>query len=156
MIPDAEGAGYEAAKQLDAMMSGTKIPATGTLLPPLGIATRRSTDTLAVGDPEVAKAARYILTYACNGIQVADVVRQTKLTRRVLETRFKAQTGKTPHELIVASRLAQAERLLRETNLTLDRIADRCGLEYPEYLSVLFRKHRNTTPGEYRRQHRQT
>ena len=154
VIPDAEGAGYTAAGQLDAMMTGERIEPTGTLLPPLGVATRRSTDTLAVDDRHVAKAARYILMHACDGIQVADVVKQTNLTRRVLENRFKSSLGKTPHELITATRLAEAERLLRETSLTLDRIARRCGLEYAEYLSVLFRKHRKMTPGDYRRQHR--
>ena len=155
IIPDSEGAGYAAAEQLDAIMSGKKIQRLKTLLPPLGIATRQSTDTLAVDDQNVSKAAHYILAHACDGIQVGDVVEQTKLTRRTLETRFKKVLNKTPHELITITRLSKAERLLRETALTLDQIAGRCGLEYPEYLSVLFRKHRNMTPGEYRQQHRQ-
>ena len=155
VIPDSEGAGYAAAEQLDAIMSGKKIQRLKTLLPPLGIATRQSTDTLAVDDQNISKAAHYILAHACDGIQVGDVVEQTKLTRRTLETRFKKVLNKTPHELITITRLSKAERLLRETTLTLDQIAARCGLEYPEYLSVLFRKHRNMTPGEYRQQHRQ-
>ena len=155
IIPDSEGAGYAAAEQLDAIMSGKKIQRLKTLLPPLGIATRQSTDTLAVEDQNVSKAAHYILAHACDGIQVGDVVEQTKLTRRALETRFKKVLNKTPHELITITRLSKAERLLRETALTLDQIAGRCGLEYPEYLSVLFRKHRNMTPGEFRQQHRQ-
>ena len=155
IIPDSEGAGYAAAEQLDAIMSGKKIQRLKTLLPPLGIATRQSTDTLAVDDQNVSKAAHYILAHACDGIQVGDVVEQTKLTRRALETRFKKVLNKTPHELITITRLSTAERLLRETALTLDQIAGRCGLEYPEYLSVLFRKHRNMTPGEFRQQHRQ-
>ena len=155
VIPDSEGAGYAAAEQLDAIMSGKKIQRLKTLLPPLGIATRQSTDTLAVDDQNISKAAHYILAHACDGIQVGDVVEQTKLTRRTLETRFKKVLNKTPHELITITRLSKAERLLRETALTLDQIAGRCGLEYPEYLSVLFRKHRNMTPGEFRQQHRQ-
>lgn len=155
VIPDAEGAGYAAAEHLEAIMSGRKIQPTRTLLPPLGIATRQSTDTLAVEDHHVAQAARYILTHACDGIQVADVVKQTNLTRRTLEARFKQAVSKSPHQLIIETRLAKAERLLRETNLTLDRIANLCGLEYAEYLSVLFRKHRGMTPGVYRQRHRQ-
>ncbi|MEM1228028.1 MAG: DNA-binding transcriptional regulator [Planctomycetota bacterium] len=154
VIPDAVGAGYAAAQQLDTIMSGREVDSTRTLLPPLGVATRQSTDTLAVNDPELTSATRYILSHACDGIQVADVVKQTCLTRRVLETRFKRAIGKTPHELITSTRIALAERLLRETSLTLDQIAHRCGLEYAEYLSVLFRKHRNMTPGAYRQQHR--
>lgn len=155
VIPDSEGAGYAAAEKLDAMMSGQDVEVSGTFLPPLGVATRQSTDTLAVADEHVATAAAYILEHAGDGIQVADVVRQTPLTRRVLEARFKQSLGRTPHELITATRLSMAERLLRETSLTLDKIAIRCGVEYPEYLNVLFRKHRSMTPGQYRQKHRQ-
>ncbi|MCG8650555.1 MAG: substrate-binding domain-containing protein, partial [Pirellulales bacterium] len=155
IIPDAQRAGYVAAELLDKMMSGHAVPPAGTLLPPLGIVTRRSTDTMAIDDEDVELAARYILQHACDGIQVTDVVAITKLTRRVLELRFKAAIGKTPHQMIIDTRLTKAELLLRETTLPLDRIADRCGIEYPEYLSVLFRKHRGTTPGQYRKAHRE-
>ncbi len=154
IVPDSEGAGYAAAEQLDSIMSGKKIKRLDTLLPPLGIATRQSTDTFAVEDKDVSVSAHYILAHACDGIQVDDVVKQTQLTRRALETRFKKALGKTPHTLIIETRLSKAERCLRETALTLEQIADRCGFEYPEYLSVLFKKHRNMTPGEYRQQHR--
>ena len=154
IVPDSEGAGYAAAEQLDSIMSGKKIKRLDTLLPPLGIATRQSTDTFAVEDKDVSVSAHYILAHACDGIQVDDVVKQTQLTRRALETRFKKALGKTPHALIIETRLSKAERCLRETTLTLEQIADRCGFEYPEYLSVLFKKHRNMTPGEYRQQHR--
>ena len=154
IVPDSEGAGYAAAKQLDSIMSGKKIKRLDTLLPPLGIATRQSTDTFAVEDKDVSVSAHYILAHACDGIQVDDIVKQTQLTRRALETRFKKALGKTPHALIIETRLSKAERCLRETTLTLEQIADRCGFEYPEYLSVLFKKHRNMTPGEYRQQHR--
>ncbi len=151
VIPAAENAGYVAAEQLDRMMAGKKVKPAGTLLLPLGIATRRSTDIVAVDDPDVASAARFILSHAADGIRVADVVAVVPLTRRALELRFKSLLGKTPHELIIATRIAKAEILLRDTSLPLQRIAYQCGIEHPEYLSVLFRKHRGMTPGEFRR-----
>ena len=147
IVPDSEGAGYAAAEQLDAIMSGKNMKRLDTLLPPLGIATRQSTDTFAVEDKDVSVSAHYILAHACEGIQVDDVVKQTQLTRRSLETRFKKALGKTPHALIIETKLSKAERCLRETALTLEQIATRCGFEYSEYLSVLFKKHRNMTPG---------
>lgn len=129
---------------------GAAVADSRTLLPPLGIATRRSTDVLAVDDSEVSAAAQYILAHACEGVRVNDVVAHSSLTRRVLETRFKAATGQTPHQLIVATRLAKAEQLLRETPLSLSQIAQRVGVEHAEYLSVMFRKHHGVTPGAYR------
>lgn len=153
IIPDAEQAGYVAAGLLERMMSGRKVAASGTLLPPVGIATRQSTDTLAVDDRDVERAARFILSRACDGIQVADVVATTRLTRRALELRFKSALGKTPHQMIISTRIGRAERLLRETSLPLEQIAHRCGFEYPEYLSRVFGKHTGTTPGKYRAVH---
>lgn len=154
VIPDAERAGYVAAEILERLMSGEQSAdrddALRTLLPPRGLSTRRSTDTLAVDDPDVATAARYILAHACDGIRVNDVVQHSRLTRRVLETRFQETLGQTPHDLIVATRLSRAEQLLRETPLTLDRIAHRVGVEHAEYLSVLFKKHHGVTPGRFR------
>jgi LacI family transcriptional regulator len=154
VIPDAEQAGYRAADLLEQMMSGQSVASEAILLAPLGVATRRSTDTVAVDDPDVERAARFILANACDGIQVADAVATTKLTRRALELRFKSALGKTPHDLITATRIARAEQLLRETSLSLEQIAQRCGFEYPEYLSRLFRKETGTTPGLYRASHR--
>lgn len=150
IIPDADRAGYVAAELLEKMMNGESVPATGTFLPPIGISTRQSTDTVAVDDPEIENAARYILDNACHGIRVADVVASTTMTRRALELRFKSMLGKTPHEMIVATRMQRAERLLRETSFPLDLIARRCGIEHAEYLSVLFKKQRGITPGQYR------
>lgn len=154
VIPDAEQAGYVAAELLESMMSGKSVPTTGRLLPPLGVAIRQSTDTIAVRDPDVQRAARYILANACLGIQVNDVISTTDLTRRALELRFQASLGMTPHEMITTTRLARAEQLLRETSLSLEQISHRCGFEYPEYLIRLFRKHKGVTPGAYRQSHR--
>lgn len=154
IIPDAEGAGYVAAEQLDRLMAGHAVPASGTLLPPRGVSVRRSTDTLAADDPAIAAAARFILDRACDGVRVADVVAACGLSRRSLEARFKAATGKTPHAAIVDARLARAEQLLRETTLTLDVVARRCGVERAEYLNTLFRKRHGVTPGRFRTRHR--
>ena len=154
IIPDAEQAGYVASEILEQLMAGKRVSCEARLLAPLGIAIRRSTDTVAVDDPDVECAARYILSNACQGIQVSDVVATTKLTRRALELRFKSALGKTPHELITSTRIARAEQLLRETSLSLEQIARRCGFEYPEYLCRLFRKESGTTPSAYRSTHR--
>ena len=152
VIPDAVQAGYLAAELLQRMMQGETIPADAHLLPPLGIATRQSTDVLAVDDPEVAAAAKYIRDHARDGITVADVLKHVPLSRRALESRFKKITGKTPHDAIVSQRLSLVERLLSETDLSLDAIAARTGFEHAEYMSVVFRQKHGTPPGKFRKQ----
>lgn len=153
IIPDAEGAGYQAAALLESMMNQKKVEVDCILLPPLGIAVRRSSDTLSIDDEEIEVAARFILDEATKGINVSDVLNKTHLTRRALELRFRKHLGLTPHEFIVAARMSHAELLLRETSLTLQQIALRCGIESAEYLSTAFKKHAGMPPGQYRQLH---
>ena len=43
------------------------------------------------------------------------------------------------------------EKLLTQTELTLDAIAARCGFTHPQYMAEAFRKRHGITPGEFRK-----
>ena len=75
VIPNTHRTGYEAAALLDRMMAGERVPAEAHLIKPLGVHTRQSTDVLALDDPAVAAAVRYIREHACTGIDVSAVLR---------------------------------------------------------------------------------
>tara|TARA_A100001391_G_scaffold98877_2_gene65601 strand:- start:571 stop:1740 length:1170 start_codon:yes stop_codon:yes gene_type:complete len=152
VIPNARRTGYEAAALLDRMMLGEPVPATGHFIDPLGIETRQSTDILAIDDPEVAAALRYIRENAWRGINVADVLAVVPLSRRVLESRFRKRLGRTPHEEIVRLRIDRVKQMLHDTDISLAVIAGRCGFENSEYLSVAFRREVGQTPSGYRKQ----
>lgn len=151
VIPDARRTGYLAAKLLQQAMDGMQIPAEGHFIEPLGVATRQSTDVLAIEDQEIASVVRYIRTHACMGITVKDILRVIPMSRRVLENRFVKLLGKTPHEAIIQHKLDRVKVLLRETDLSLEKIAAQTGFDHPEYLSVVFRRHFGQPPGAYRR-----
>ena len=57
----------------------------------------------------------------------------------------------TPDAEILRQRMARARTLLRETNLTLDAIAEQCGFCNASYLSNLFRRENGVTPRAWRR-----
>ena len=57
VILNPRRAGYEAAGLLDRMMAGESIGPEKHAIGPLGIATRQSTDVLAIEDPDVRRAA---------------------------------------------------------------------------------------------------
>ncbi len=78
MIPNAHGAGYLAASLLARMLAGEKIEGKAHLLEPLGIETRQSTDSLAIDDQELIRAARFIREHACSGIKVDDILREVR------------------------------------------------------------------------------
>lgn len=150
VIPNARAAGYKAAALLAELMKGQKIPMGPHVIPPLGVIARQSTDILAVKDPQIKEAVRFIREHACSGINVSDVARKAALSRRVLELRFKKLFGQTPREEIAQVRLEQVKRLLRETTMPLYQIAEQTGFEHIEYLSVVFKRETKLTPSAYR------
>lgn len=154
VIPNTMRTGYEAAALLDSMMSGKIIGPEVHLIPPVGIATRQSTDVLAVEDKPVARAVRFIRGQACEGICVDEVVRDSGLSRRLLETRFKRALGRSPHEEIVRVQILRVKELLSETDLPLAEIAERAGFNYVEYLSAVFKSKVGMPPGAYRNEQR--
>lgn len=151
IAPDAHRTGREAARLLDELMNGRSVAQERHLIDPLGVATRQSTDVLAIEDDEIVTAVRFIRDHACEGIKVTDVVKQVPLTRRALETRFQALFGRTPHEEIIRLRVQQIQNLLLETELPLHKIARMTGFEHEEYMSVVFRRATGSPPGTFRR-----
>ena len=154
VIPNTQRTGYEAAALLDRRIRGEHVEPEAHLIPPLGVATRQSTDVLAIDDPEVALAVRFIREHACEGINVRSVLRAVPLPRRVLESRFQATLGRTPHEEIVRLRMDRVKQLLVETDLNLATIAHRTGFRHVEYLSTAFKRHEGQSPSIYRTRHR--
>jgi len=149
-----QNAGYLAAKLLDEWMNKKVIPPKETLLPPGDIIVRQSSDIVAVEDERVARALHYIRRKAADGIGVDDVAREVALSRSALERRMKAMIGRSPGEELIRIRFSQVERLLAQTDLTLDAIAERAGFKHPQYMAEAFRKRFEMTPGEYRKRNR--
>ena len=149
-----QAVGYEAARLLDEWMKKKRIPKPGEqhLLAPGDIAVRQSSDIVAVEDPRIAAALRFIRQHATEQIDVTRVARETALSRSVLERRMKALIGRSPGEEINRIRFAAVEKLLTQTDLTLDAIAVRCGFAHPQYMAEAFRNRTGITPGAFRKQ----
>lgn len=154
VIPNTKRTGFEAAKLLGEMMAGRKVGGAAHLIPPLGIATRQSTDVLAIEDRHVARAVHYIRQHACGGIKVRDVLKAVPHARRLLESRFKKLLGRTPHQEILRVQLDRVKQLLVETELPLQEIAEKTGFSHVEYLSVAFKREVGAPPSRYRAQNR--
>lgn len=151
VIPDAVGAGRLAAEILAQSMEGDRPERSKWLLPPLGISTRQSTDVLAVDDPLVIAAIRFIRKQALRQIQVSDVVAVVGCSRRLLEQRFSRRVGRTIHDEITRVRFVRAEQLLKETKLPLAEIAHRCGFRHAEYFSAAFARRYGMSPNRWRK-----
>ncbi len=151
IIPAAHQTGREAAALLDAMMDGREVGCAARLIEPLGVATRQSTDVLAMSDPDIATAVRFIRDHCCDGINVSDILKIVPLSRRALESRFQSIVGRSPHEEITRRRTERVRQLLIDTDMTLAQIAHAAGFQNHEYMSVSFRRAMQVPPATYRR-----
>lgn len=152
VVPNPERIGYEAAALLDGLMNG-KIPdERERFVEPQGIVARQSTDVLAIDDPSIAAAVRFIRQAACNGITVPDVVERVGVSRSVLERGFHKYLGRTPQAEIRQVQVKRVKELLTQTELSLAEIADLAGYDHPEYMCVVFKRETGCTPGQFRRQ----
>ena len=151
VIPNPQRIGYEAAELLDRLMSKEASDHDNIEIPPLGIASRQSSDILAIEDPDVAAALRYIREHACHGITVHDVLDHVPVSRSWLERNFRKRLNRSPQAEIRNVQIKQCKALLATTDLSLERIAGLTGFEHPEYLSVVFKRETGQPPGQYRR-----
>lgn len=150
IIPDTQRTGYEAAEMLDQIMSGETPKRRRLITTPLGIQLRASTDTLAIEDPEVATALKFIRENAHNNIRIADILKHIPLSRRVFENRFINAVGRTPHDEILRLRMNRLKELLTETHLSIGEMAKIAGYEHPEYMAAAFKRETGMSPSEYR------
>ena len=90
--------------------------------------------------------------HAFEGITAADVVARLHVSRSLADLRFREVTGTSILEAILARRLDEVKRLLRETNLRISEIAARCGYRDANYLKNLFKKRTGMSMREWRAQ----
>jgi len=149
---DPQRIGYEAAQMLDCLMARRALPEASGLVPPRGVVARASTDVLAVADQGVVRAVRLIRQRACGPLQVAEVLREARMSRAALEPRLKRTLGRTIHQEIDRVRIARVKELLLTTTAPLKQIAQQAGYRYPEYMMRVFSRTTGQTPGEFRKQ----
>jgi LacI family transcriptional regulator len=154
VVLNASRMGYEAARVLDGMMRGNKAEGRTVLIPPLDIVARQSTDVMAIADPVVAKAMRFVRERVCDGINVEDVLAYMGMSRTALQDRFRKTLRRSIHDVIVEARLTRVKEFLAGTSLSLEEIAGRTGFAYPEYMSIILKQRTGWTPARYRREHR--
>ncbi len=155
----ARRVGYEAARLLDELLARQQTQAaavepaatpTRLVVPPIGVVARRSTDTLAVGDPVIANVIRSIRERTTRGLTIAELVTESQLSRWQLEERFRRAVGRSIHDDMLHVRLEEARRLVITTDLPMKSITPRAGLSSVAYMTTLFRRHFGMPPAAMR------
>ncbi len=144
----------EVVQTLEAVWAG-KPPLAPVLIPPLEIVARGSSSYEAVGDPLVRRAMQYLVERISTIISVEEWSTGVGVSRRVLERRFQVALDRSPHTMIQHERVERAKSLLTTTDLPVALIAERCGYQSNERLTVNFRASVGVPPASYRRSSRE-
>jgi len=97
-------------------------------------------------------AQRYIRINLSRKLTVREITRAAGTSKTVLYDLFRRELGCTVSEYVNDCRIHAAERMLRETELSIGEISARVGFSSPVYFRSVFKKKHQITPGEYRKQ----
>ncbi len=144
--------GRRAAKTLHELMLGKSVPEC-TLLPPLRVVSRQSTEVLAIEDERLRTATIFLRNHYLEKVDINQLAASVGLSRRGLEYLFRNKLQRSPHEEIMRLRFEQAKLLLRTTRLNIEEIAERAGFNTGHYLCYMFKRHVGKAPSTYRKAH---
>ncbi|MEI3853572.1 MULTISPECIES: AraC family transcriptional regulator [unclassified Ensifer] len=94
----------------------------------------------------------YIESNLPREISIADLAHLLGLSRAQFLRRYKASTGTTPHQRVMAARVERAKQLLGDPRLTLAEVAARSGFANPAHLTTVFVRFMKVSPSAYRHQ----
>jgi LacI family transcriptional regulator len=155
--------GYEAAALLDQMMATGHAggeTASGrpqrpclpmkVVVPPIGVVTRVSTDTLASDDEAVVAMLEALRASPWEKPSITAVAEARGLSPATLEHRFQAAVGRSIHAEFVRQRMQRLRSLIVETDVPLKTLAARTGFPSLQYMTTFVRRHTGTTPARLR------
>jgi len=93
----------------------------------------------------------WMVEHLAEDLTVELLAARAHMSPRTFARRFRAETGTTPFSWLTGQRVLLAQRLLEETDLTIDAIAAQCGFGSSPALRHHFARWRRTTPHAYRR-----
>ena len=145
-------AGFRAAELLDRVMSTGRRPrgAADIIFTGTHVVARRSTARDAVADALVRRCRALMEANMGRPFNVADLVASLGVSRRTLETRFRAATGRSLNDEITELRIRRAKTMLAKSALPQSAIAAACGFCDASHLNVIFRRHCGAPPSAFR------
>ncbi len=149
--PDAHQIGWVGAQHLFELMSRKGQNVRHTLVAPVRVVERASTETDPVEPLWLAEALRFIRKEIPSGVNAEEVIRHVGLSHTQVEKAFAKALGNTVHQEINRLRMREACRLLTETELTAVEISKLVGFSSPQYFNRQFSRQFGGPPAVYRR-----
>lgn len=148
---DIENGGYEAGKLLHQFIEKKITAPVDIIIKPLRIVPRASTERFAVSDKYIDQILRHINSNYQNTLSIDDLIQMVPFSRRVLEKKFKKETGTSVYQYLLELRIEKFADLLITTDLPLTEAAARAGFNDYKNISRIFVKVKELTPLQYRK-----
>jgi LacI family transcriptional regulator len=107
---------------------------------------------LAVNHPGLARCLRYLWTNYSKPIGVDDLARVAAMSRSGLHQAFIDKIGRPPGSELHRVRLENAKRMLTQSKMKLEEIAEMCGYQSANSFWVAFRQATGMSPKQYQKQ----
>jgi DNA-binding IclR family transcriptional regulator len=98
----------------------------------------------------IEQARDFLDEHAHTAIDMEELARNLHVGYSWFRRMFKAQTGESPNRYHLHRRMEEAQRLLRDTDLTVKQIAARLGYESQNYFSGIFKKQTGRSPNHFK------
>jgi AraC family transcriptional regulator len=97
------------------------------------------------------RAKEILMAHMDGDIALDALARECGLSRSHFARAFRTTTGAPPHKWLLARRIELAQDLLRNSTISLEEIAFRCGFTDQSHFTRVFSRVMHVSPGEWRR-----
>jgi AraC family transcriptional regulator len=104
-----------------------------------------------MGPSRERRVLAYIDAHLAETITLEELAQVAEISPNYLIALFRHSMGTTPHKYVVRMRIERAYELLKQRELSLREIAQRCGFPDQSQFTTVFRRYAGVTPGHFRR-----
>jgi AraC family transcriptional regulator len=97
------------------------------------------------------RAQELMLERIDGDVSLEELAHECRLSRSHFARAFRQTTGQSPHRWLMSQRIALSQDLLRNSELSIGGIADRCGYANQSHFTRVFARYVGVNPGEWRR-----
>lgn len=154
ILLDVEYGGYLVAKTICQLIKREITQPEDIFVSAIQIVKRESTERFAIRDKYILNVVEYIEHNYKKTISVDSLLKIVPLSRRVLEKRFRQNTGSSICKYIQSLRIENICHLLINTDKSIEYIATESGFKSNQNMSKLFFQFKQMTPSGYRKNYR--
>ena len=101
-------------------------------------------------DARIRLAVELMTERLCEPLRLADIAGHVGLSAYHFVRTFKTATGQTPYRFLMKLRVAEAQRLLARSELTVQEVAVRCGFGGGQHLWAAIKRETGRPPSDFR------